>query len=80
MNPYEAMMQPQETLVQGNHDRWPRTQNIEQMQGAEQQMAQMDADKLELDFMKDKASYESKKISQQKTQIQKLMEALKGGM
>jgi len=85
MGPYEAIMQqqqapPKTTMVQGNHDRFPRTQNIGQMQGAEQAMAQMEAQKIELDFMKDAASYQSKKLTQQKSQIQKLMEALKGGV
>ncbi len=79
MSPYEGMMQPQQTMFQGNDDRFPRTRSIGDMEGVESEMADMDAKKIELDFLKDKASYESKKISQQKIQIQKLMEALKGG-
>lgn len=67
------------TFVQGPHDRFPRTQGLGQMQGIEQVMRQLDAQKVEADHVKNTAAYDSKKISLEKQYMQDLMEALKGG-
>ena len=88
-SPYAAMLpqqQPQNphqiepyTFTQGEGDRFPRTQNMGQMQGAEQAMRQLDRAKIEADKQKNDASYASKMASYQKSQMQNLMEALRGG-
>lgn len=84
-SPFAGLMPPPNphqvdpyTFSQGPDDRFPRTQGLGQMQGVEGMMQQLDEQKLEADLQKDLASYESKKISQTKTQMQSLMEMLKG--
>jgi len=75
------MMMPQQspwTFVQGPHDRFPRTQGIGDMQGVERILDQLNSQKTELDFQKDVATYERKKIGQAENQMKKLMEMLKG--